>query len=494
MDVERELLDIFNDPIFSDVKPSEIKPTSDDRLVQSFEEINAFFEKNSRVPSMSNGIREKLLWATLQGILTNEEKLKHLLPYDRFELLRPKDPVNIAELEEVFNSPLLEMSSDALSILDVPEHLRKKPQIDTSDYIAQRKKCEDFYLYQDGFAQVHKELKSGKRSFIKFTSNQLEKAGSYFLLDGMLVYVADLLEQSRDIKSRLTGRCICIFENGTTSDVMVDTLRRALYENGYAVRENNEAVNQYLSHKFNVEEKDHLTGYIYVLKSLSTNPAICSIENLYKIGFSTTNVQSRIANAVNEPTYLNAKVEIVATWQAYNITVAKFETLVHKLFNNVRLQVKVGTHIPLEWFVVPYSVIEKAINCIIKEIPISYDPINQAIIEYTSIENQEKQTLDTTGWKILSLNIKENFFKEIVAGTKKEEYRLIKPSTINKYTFVDEGKRWIKKYDAIRFYVGYHKDRDSALVEIIDTTYNFEKQTITYFLGKMFEVITKDNQ
>jgi hypothetical protein len=494
MDVEKELLDIFNDPIFSDVKPTEIKPTSGDRLVLSFEEINSFYEKNNRLPSSSNGIKEKMIWGTLQGILTNEDKINKLLPYDRFELLRPKNTISPNELEDVFNSPLLDMSIDALSILDVPEHLRKNPQIDSSEYIAQRKKCEAFYLYQDGFVQVHKELKSGKRSFVKFSSIQLEKAGSYFLLDGMLVYLSEVLDQSRDRKGHFTGRCICIFENGTMSDVKLDTLRRALYENGYAVRENNEAVSQYLSRQFNVEEKDQLTGYIYVLKSLSTNPAVSSIENLFKIGFSTTSVQDRIANAVNEPTYLNAKVEIVATWQAYNITVAKFETLVHKLFNEVRLQVKVGGHIPLEWFVVPYSVIEKAISCIIKEIPISYDPINHAIIEHTSVKNQEKETIDTTGWKILTLNIKENFFKEIIAGTKREEYRSMKPSTINKYTFVDEGKRWIKKYNAIRFFVGYHKDRDSALVEVTDTFFNTDKQIITYSLGCIYEVFLTKNE
>jgi len=491
MDVEKELLDNFNDPIFSDVKPSEIKPTSDDRLVQSFEEINAFFKKNNRVPSVSNGIKEKLLWATLQGILTNEEKLKHVLPYDRFELLRPKDPVNIAELEDVFNSPLLDMSTDALSILDVPEHLRKNPQIDTSDYIAQRKKCEDFYLYKEGFVQVNQELKSGKRSFVRFSSNQLEKAGSYFLLDGMLVYLAEVLDLSRSMKGHFTGRCICIFDNGTMSDLKLDTLRRALYENGYAIRENNEAVSQYLSHQFKVEEKDQLSGYIYVLKSLSTNPAISSIENLFKIGFSTTPVQERIANAENEPTYLNAKVQIVATWQAYNLTVAKFETLLHKLFYSVQLQVKVGNQTPLEWFVVPYSVIDKAISCIIKEIPISYDPVNQAIIEHTAVESTDKESIDTTGWKILTLNIKEIYFKEIIAGTKKEEYRKLKPSTINKYTFIEEGKRWLKKYDAIRFYVGYHKDRESALVEVTDATYSYDEQTVTYYLGQIFEIISK---
>ena len=173
------------------------------------------------------------------------------------------------------------------------------------------------------------------------------------------------------------------------------------------------------------------------------------------------------------------------------MNVAMFESLIHRVFKDVRLQVKIGNHIPEEWFVVPCSAIEKAIQCIIKEIPISYDVASQIVIEHTVAETHENNTIDTTGWKILTLNIKENYFKEIVAGTKKEEYRLLKPSTINKYTYQDEGKRWLKKYDAIRFFVGYHKDRESALVEITDAVYDFEEQTIVYSLGRVFEVDEK---
>ena len=489
MDVEKELLSIFDDPIFSDVKPTEIKATSEDRLVQSFEEVNTFYEQNDRLPSASHGIKEKLIWACLQGILTDEKKITELLPYDRFELLRPKQALASTDLEEVFNSPLLEMSSEALSILDMPEHLRKKPLIDASEYIAQRKKCDNFYLYQNGFEQVRQELKTGQRSFVKFSSVQLEQAGNYFLLDGMLLYVAELLEQGRDRKGHFTGRCICIFDNGTMSDLKLDTLRRALYDSGYAVRENDKEVSRFLSRQFKVEDQDQCTGSIYVLKSLSEDPAIRSIENLYKIGFATTSVEERIAHAENEPTYLNAKVELVASWKAYNLTVSKFESLLHCLFNDVRLQVKVDGRIPTEWFVVSYPVIEKAISCIIKEIPISYDPLNQVIIEHTTAENPEKETIDTTGWKILTLNIKESYFRDIVSGIKKEEHRKLKPSTLNRYTFVEDGKRWLKKYNAIRFCVGYHKDRESALVEIVDAAYDFNKQVVTYSLGIVYDKI-----
>ncbi len=488
MDIGKELQDIFNDPLFADVKPTELKPTSDDRLVQSFEEINSFYELHHRLPGATKGMKEKLMFNRLQGFLNDTEKLNQLLPYDRFELLRPKQPITETDIEAFLNDPLLDLVDDASDILTVPEHLKKTPKIDASDYIAQRRKCDDFHLYRDGFFKVHEELKSGKRSFVKFSSSQLENSGCYFVLDGILVYLAEVIDVSRNRKGHFNGRTICIFENGTMSDVKLDTLRRALYENGYTVRENSELTSEYFNTQFNANSNDKASGFIYVLKSLSENPEIKSIENLYKIGFSTTTVVERIANAELEATYLNAKVEIIASWKAFNMNVSLFESLIHRLFKDVRLQVKIGNQIPEEWFVVPYSAIEKAIQCIIKEIPISYDAKSQIVIEHTVAETHENKTIDTTGWKILTLNIKENYFKEIVAGTKKEEYRLLKPSTINKYAYQDEGKRWLKKFDAIRFFVGYHKDCESALVEITDAVYKFKDQAVVYSLGRLFEV------
>lgn len=76
--------------------------------------------------------------------------------------------------------------------------------------------------------------------------------------------------------------------------------------------------------------------------------------------------------------------------------------------------------------------------------------------------------------EILTLIIKQCYFDEIIAGTKKQEFREIKPSSNKKYCEIDEegyskvvdGIIIPRHYDAIRFYVGYNKDRDSALVEV----------------------------
>ncbi len=81
-----------------------------------------------------------------------------------------------------------------------------------------------------------------------------------------------------------------------------------------------------------VKEEDEATGYIYVLRSLSENPQIKEIENLYKIGFSNQPVKLRIQNATNEPTYLMADVRQVSEFQTYNLNPQKLEMLLHTFF------------------------------------------------------------------------------------------------------------------------------------------------------------------
>lgn len=78
--------------------------------------------------------------------------------------------------------------------------------------------------------------------------------------------------------------------------------------------------------------------------------------------------------------------------------------------------------------------------------------------------------------EILQLIIKQKFFDEILAGKKKQEFREIRPNTQKKYCELDEegyckerdGVLIPRHYDAIQFYVGYNKDRASALVEVKD--------------------------
>ena len=100
-----------------------------------------------------------------------------------------------------------------------------------------------------------------------------------------------------------------------------------------------------------------------------------------------------------------------------------------------------------------------------------------------------KSTFDTSGMKVLTLNIKKTYFDEIISGTKTIEYRELKQTTLNKYAYLDEsdGKRYLRRYDALRLFVGYHKDRESALVQVTDITYN--EGIVEYHLGMVLEVV-----
>lgn len=90
MDKEEVLNNIFsNDPLgILEIKAKNPVITSDDRLIESFEEINLFYENNNREPQKSLDIKERSLFSRLQGIKENQTKIEALKQYDRFNLLQ----------------------------------------------------------------------------------------------------------------------------------------------------------------------------------------------------------------------------------------------------------------------------------------------------------------------------------------------------------------------------------------------------------------------
>jgi hypothetical protein len=96
------------------------------------------------------------------------------------------------------------------------------------------------------------------------------------------------------------------------------------------------------------------------------------MPDLYKIGFSTVPVDDRIKNAKNEATYLYSDVQKVATYACYNRNADKLEQLLHRFFASACLNIDLfddkGQRItPREWFIVPFEVIEEAIELILNE-------------------------------------------------------------------------------------------------------------------------------
>ena len=397
------------------------------------------------------------------------------------------------ELEALFDDPLLKMSKEEESLFDIPQDMRRVIAKKKADYVAQHKLCENFDDYKPLFAKVHQELKEGRRSLVKINKTATLTAGRYYFVSGQMLLLEQIGKLKKSSNSLPDARTRCIYENGTESDILLQTLRKNVVGDGYAISELQEEMDALFFNNSDITTEDKVTGYIYILSSLSGNPVVKKEKNLYKIGFTTNSVEQRIANAENDPTYLMAPVKIVATYKVVNMNSQMFEDLVHQLLMPVQFQVTVfdeqgKEHQPQEWFVVPLPVVDVIIKKIMDGtiVGFTYNPQLECL-EKRVVKN--KSTFDTTGMKVLTLNIKKVYFDEIMNGEKKIEYRELKQTTLNKYTYLDEsdGKRYLRRYDALRLFVGYHKDRESALVQVTDTTYN--DGIVEYHLGLILERI-----
>lgn len=400
------------------------------------------------------------------------------------------------ELESLFDDPLLNVTDEEKDLFDIPQDMRRVIAKKKADYVAQHKLCEDFDEYKPLFAKVHRELKQGLRSLVKITKTATLTEGRFYFVSGQMLLLEKIGELKKSSNFLPDARTRCIYENGTESDILLQTLRKSVVGDGYAVTELQEDINGKFFGESEITPDDKVTGYIYVLSSLSQDPAIKDVKHLYKIGFSTNSVEQRIANAENEPTYLMAPVKIQASYKVVNVNSQKFEDLIHQVLKPVQFQVSVfddkgDEHQPQEWFVVPLPVVDVIVQKIMDGsiVGYTYNP-EQECLERRIVK--EKSTFDTTGMKILTLNIKKIYFDEIMSGAKKIEYRELKQTTLNKYTYLDEsdGKRYLRRYDAIRFFVGYHKDRESASVQVKDITYN--GGIVEYHLGLILEVLNKN--
>ena len=406
------------------------------------------------------------------------------------------------ELDELLNDPMFEVSNTEETLFELTEAMKRaKEERKAADYVAQRRPCENFEDYEEGFRQVHKDLREGRRMLKKFTAKAMQE-GPYYVASGVLVYLEKIINPERPQKGHIAvdGRTRTIYENGMESDIKLHTLSKNVYTDGYIVTDSTEEDASALEKAFEVTEKDKADGWIYVLSSLSENPEIAKVKELYKIGFSTTPVEDRIRNCEYEPTYLMDKVKIVATWRTYNMNTHSFETLIHQFFKAVQFHVKVkdlaGNEAePQEWFVVPLGIISKAVESIIDGSIVNYryNPSLQVMEEVEKQNRIQQGEFDTTGWNILTLNIKQMYFNQILKGEKTIEYRDLKPSTMNRFTWVDTstGSRYLKKFDALRLCIGRTAGSDRMLVEVVDTTYDSDAQRVEYHLGKVLQVDVK---
>jgi hypothetical protein len=153
--------------------------------------------------------------------------------------------------------------------------------------------------------------------------------------------------------------------------LLLRSLQRALYKDENGRRITDPVAGPLFAHESQEgenQERDLASGTIYVLRSKSDHPVVAANRDvLHKIGVTGGDVASRVANAKLEPTYLMADVEIVATYELFNVNRTKLENLIHRIFGAAQLNIEIKDRfgnpvVPREWFLVPRFVIDEAVD------------------------------------------------------------------------------------------------------------------------------------
>lgn len=364
VNVPLTLDDILDDDLLV-VQEKPKKLTSSDRLERAFLEIVEFRRTEGRLPSsQTREIAERKLGARLDGFLATEAKTDAVRHLDEFGLLEVQ--VAPASLDELLaGDDLDELLGDDAGILDVSDLPGiKRPE--AADSVAQRVKAKDFESFAPLFKAKHAELADGNYALKPFTGLDLIREGTFFVLNGVMCFVAEVGEDVDLVvggKHTQKQRLRVVFENGTESAMYKQSLMTRLYETqGQVLARTTVDMEEIL-------DPDVESGHIYVLQSMSTDPLIANLKDLHKIGFSTTNVEQRLKGASTSPTYLMAPVKIVADYRVYNLKASALESLLHRVFAAVRLDLtqvdgKGNNYDPSEWFIVPRDVINQAVAMI----------------------------------------------------------------------------------------------------------------------------------
>jgi hypothetical protein len=342
----------------------------EERIIAGFEEIQRFVEKHGRPPQhgQDSDIFERLYAVRLDRVRALEECRLLLAPLDHQGLLTGAEIVPAAPVESMDEDELLAELGGAAGASDITElrHVRTSADKRAAEEIANRQKCEDFDRFQPLFLQVQNDIESGIRQTRPFELKAEIRPGSWFIVGGQKAYVAEMGEIFSNAQGRTDARLRVIFDNGTESNLLMRSLQRALHKDEAGRRITDPDAGPLFAGES--VEGDQASGTIYVLRSKSDHPLVAANRDvLHKIGVTGDDVARRLVNAKLDPTFLMADVEVVATYQLYNINRSKFENLIHRIFEETRLDIQLKDRfghpvIAREWFLVPLFVINEAVD------------------------------------------------------------------------------------------------------------------------------------
>jgi len=373
-----ELLAESDDMGLLDVKPHAVNTSSDTiRIQQAFNEINVFVDCQGYVPGEGPAdkrasVNERTLQTRLKTYRENPKIVEQLESLDRHGLLNfvtePPPPVCLDELLDLDDELLTDPNEDIFTF----RHVRSPPA--RPDKISERIACKEFEQFKPLFDQAIADLASGVRRSMKFAKEQEIEAGGFFILNGVMVYVAEV-NDPHIRNGKRNARLRLIFENGTEGQNLLRSLATELYKDpaGRRLSDTNAGPLFDATPMTTAEAapNDRITGCIYIVRSLSPLPDIARLDGqLFKVGFTTGSLEDRIRGAKDDPTFLMAPVHPVRAFDAVNLNANKFEHLMHRFFADARLNIEIKDRFgkpfrPREWYLLPLPVIEMAISMLL---------------------------------------------------------------------------------------------------------------------------------
>ena len=332
-----------------------------DKIKASFEEVAEFVKKNNRLPSPeSEDFDEELLAIKFNTLIKDapegkvycesflqENKDKNILEgmhifqkndsiFDKKiqEYVEDLEMKSYENIDDIFNNDPFGLLKDVGDTAIENESWNKKrdtPSNSVDGKTAKTTVCKDFFKYEKYFNEINRLLAEGHLVDIPIQGERASiELADIFIVNGVMSIIADVYDSKFRIESsrKLTYRVKQIFINGKESCPLSTSIKTSFY-----------------------------TGGDIPCKRIIRNDRITEQSNLVKIGYCTTDVATRIANAKNEPTYLCAPVNVLKTYTCYNFDPQNLEDILHTILDSHRLNVEIkdingNVYRPQEWFTV----------------------------------------------------------------------------------------------------------------------------------------------
>jgi len=385
---------------FAEPEKKGVRPPREERIIAGFEEIQRFVEKHGYTPQHGEDrdIFERLYAVRLDRLRALEECRSILAPLDHQGLLSGSI-IAVSQHDAIDEDELMAELAGAAGDSTITElrHVRASVEKRAAEEIANRAACADFDSFKPLFERVQRELKSGIRQSLpvdKMDEIKLAKIkqGQFFIVGGQIAYVAEVGQDFRTEYDRRDSRLRVVYDNGTESNLLARSFQRSLYpdkDNAGRIITDPSAGPLFADEH---DADDLASGTIYVLRSKSDNPLVAANRDvLHKIGVTGGKVETRLANASLDPTFLLAEVEVVATYVLYNVNRVKLENIIHRVFDRAQLDIEIKDRFgnpvkPREWFLVPLFILNEVVERI-KDGTITeyvYDPMTARLVKDSS--------------------------------------------------------------------------------------------------------------